>query len=215
MKPKNKKTKDFIHQLVKDNKPVSYTSFILPTLKFIGISILYLIFWLFMYYDFRVDLNEKLLTGQFILEILTVLSLLFFLVVMIKMNLAPRKDIGFGKITILSIFLIVICLLAITTAAPSVIDSSNMLYHMHCFASMSLFTIPLSVIGFIIFKNHTSTQPGWLGFFILSYSSIIGYFAVRMTCSADAIDHQIYLHILPLIFYGILGVYLGRKLLRW
>jgi hypothetical protein len=36
-----------------------------------------------------------------------------------------------------------------------------------------------------------------------------------MSCAADALDHQIYMHIIPLIFYGIAGAYLGKKLLHW
>jgi hypothetical protein len=215
MKRNKKRTDNLINQLLEDNKPVSYTSFIIPTLKFVALSIIYLIVWLFLYYEFRFDIHDKLLTGSFILEILTILSLLPFLAITVKRNLSPQKSITRTHVIIIFTLFAFISFLALTNATKPIINLNNTFYHLHCFANLSLFVIPLSFIGFILFKKHATTHPGWLGVSILSYASILGYFAVRMSCAADALDHQIYMHIIPLIFYGIAGAYLGKKLLHW
>lgn len=212
MKPSNH---EFIDNLVKKNKTTHSISFKQPLAKFVAFSVLYSYFIGYIFYNLRADIETKAANPYFILEILSTsfLGALALLYTFITLKPSQQKT----KLTNNFFILLIIFIFALATIASQTqhLNTSHFLDELHCVGSMSIIAIPNIFIGLHFFKSQMTTHPKLLGFSLFTYCAAIGYMLVRLTCATEALDHQTILHFLPFTLYGLAGIYIGNKHLRW
>ena len=68
---------------------------------------------------------------------------------------------------------------------------------------------------FFLMRNFASTHPYSAGSIALLSAFSMGALSLRLTESTDSIMHVVQWHYLPMVVAGVLGLWLGKKFLKW
>ena len=89
---------------------------------------------------------------------------------------------------------------------------------MHSFeCTLSITLVSLLPVAWIIFvmRKYASTHSQWAGGIAFLYAFSIGALWLRLYEMNDSIWHVLIWHYLPMIAFGLLGMWPGKKLLKW
>lgn len=83
-----------------------------------------------------------------------------------------------------------------------------------CAQTIFLFSVPFSLALFFVLRRAQPFRWGWSGFLgALSVASFVAI-ALQLECPGAAAAHLLFFHLLPVLGVGVLGLLVGRFLLR-
>ena len=84
-----------------------------------------------------------------------------------------------------------------------------------CTLSITLVSLLPAVWTFYVMRKFASTHTHWAGSIALLFSFSVGALWLRLYEQNDSITHVIEWHYLPMIAFGIIGMWLGKVVLKW
>jgi hypothetical protein len=84
-----------------------------------------------------------------------------------------------------------------------------------CTLFITIYAFIPAVWLFFMMRDAASTQPAIAGSVVVLSAFSLGALMLRLSEPNDSIMHFIVFHYLPMLAAAIVGVMLGRKLLRW
>lgn len=88
-------------------------------------------------------------------------------------------------------------------------------HNMECTLSIVLIAILPAIWTLYVMRKFASTHHHWAGSIALLFAFSVGALWLRLYESNDSIMHVIAWHYLPMIFIGLLGMWLGKIFLKW
>jgi hypothetical protein len=184
------------------------------SLKWMGGAVAYLLLSL-MLSSLRPDLMLKLHEPWYAAEIAALVGI--FVATSISAALLSFPDMhqmrraAFAPVIMFALFVLVMFLAwqADTPPAPLPVHSFE------CTASITLFSLLPAVWTFFEMRKFASTHYHWAGCIALLFAFSIGAIWLRLYEQNDSIMHVIQWHYLPMIVFGIIGLWLGKLILKW
>jgi hypothetical protein len=184
------------------------------SLKWMGGAAAYLLLSL-MLSGLRPDLMLKLHEPWYAAEIAALVGI--FVATSISAALLSFPDMhqmrraAFAPVIMFALFVLVMFLAwqADTPPAPLPVHSFE------CTASITLFSLLPAVWTFFEMRKFASTHYHWAGCIALLFAFSIGAIWLRLYEQNDSIMHVIQWHYLPMIVFGIIGLWLGKLILKW
>jgi hypothetical protein len=124
-------------------------------------------------------------------------------------DLYQRRWLVFTPALPLLLFIVTLAVEAFRDAAP---EPSH---GMDCLLCISMASLPPAAGMMMILRRQASTHYYMAGGIALIASTSIGCLALRLSEDTDSIAHLLKWHYLPMIGFGMLGVWLGKRLLKW
>jgi len=84
-----------------------------------------------------------------------------------------------------------------------------------CVGDLLTLALVPGLILLVMIKKAAPTSLGWAGFLGLLSVASLGALGSQMMCSNNHPAHLFVWHFTPVIFLGLLGIFLGKKLLHW
>ncbi len=84
-----------------------------------------------------------------------------------------------------------------------------------CLACITMFSLLPAAFMLFILRKQASTHYAIAGSIALISAASVGCLTLRLSENTDSIPHLVEWHYLPMIGFGILGLWVGRKLLKW
>lgn len=183
-------------------------------LQWVGAAAIYLAI-AFVFFDPRPDLFEKFHSPWFAAEIATLLTILVVTSLSAALlafpDLYQKRRLAFAPILpfVLLLFVMYFSWHADSPPAPPPLHS------VECTMSITLMSLLPAVWTFYFMRKYASTHYRLAGSIALLSSFSIGALWLRLLEETDSIAHVIVWHYLPMLFIGMIGWWLGTKLLRW
>lgn len=86
---------------------------------------------------------------------------------------------------------------------------------MVCLGEMFLFGALPGLFIFLMVKKAAPTKLGWTGFLATLAALAMAALTLQFTCSASSSTHIMVWHVAPVIVIGCIGIWLGKRVLRW
>ncbi len=184
------------------------------SLKWMGWAAAYLILSL-MLSGIRPDLMSKLHEPLFVAEIAALVGIFFATTLssallsfpdmhqMPKLALAP---------TIAFALFVLVLFLAWQADKP---QSPLPVHSFECTVSITLFSLLPAGWTFYAMRKFASTHYHWAGGIAILSAFSVGALWLRLHEINDSIVHVIEWHYLPMIVFGMAGLWIGKKLLKW
>ena len=206
---------ELIDRLAKDTtgvKPASHPYVL--SLKLMGWALAYLLL-SFMFSGLRPELMLKLHEPWFVAEIAALAGI--FAATSLSAALLSFPDIhqmrrlAFAPVIALVLFVLVIFFAwqADTPPAPLPVHSFE------CTLSITMFSLLPTVGTFYAMRKFASTHYHWAGTIALLFAFSVGALWLRLHEVNNSIIHVLEWHYLPMIVFGIVGWWLGKKILKW
>jgi len=180
----------------------------------IGVSAIYLVvLWIFS--DVRHDLTLKLSDPWFVAELVMLIGILisssFSAALLIYPDLYQKKNIAFLPIVVILVFALVIFFAWLANSPPAPLP----IHSVECTISITLASLLPILWTLYLMRKFASTHTRLAGgiSFILVFS--IGAIWIRIYEQNDSILHVIQWHYLPMLGFGIIGMWLGKTALKW
>lgn len=184
------------------------------SLKWMGWAVAYLLLSL-MFSGLRPDLMLKLHETWFVAEIAALVcifvatSLSAALLSFPDMHQMPR--LAFAPIITFALFLLVMLLAWQADNPPAPLP----IHSFECTISITLFSLLPAAWTFYAMRKFASTHYHWAGSIALLFAFSVGALWLRLHEINDSIMHVVEWHYLPMIAFGIVGWWLGKKILKW
>ncbi len=205
---------DLVTKLAQDaaiTKPVSHP-FVL-SLQWIGSAAIYLVV-LFAIFGFRPDLMQKIHDPWFIAEILTLLAIFISTSLSAALlgfpDLYQKRYLAFipaGVFLLFLLFLIAACCLVPIAPLPA--------HGSECTLTITAIALLPAIWGFYSMRHYASTHYAIAGSTTLLSAFSIGALWLRLYEANDSILHVITWHYFPMLVVGGIGLWLGKRLLKW
>lgn len=183
------------------------------SLKWIAAALAYLVVSLALG-GLRPDLAQALQQPWFVAE-LALLLLLFLATAMSAALLAfpdlhQKKVLAYSPATIFAMFALLMLAAWLAIPAAALPEHS-----WQCTLSILLFSLLPAAGVFYAMRNLASTRPQLAGMVALLFAFATGALWLRLHEVNDSISHVLLWHYLPMLAVGLLGLWLGKKLLKW
>ncbi len=206
---------ELIDKLVQDGttvKPAHHP--VLLSLEWIAAAVFYLAVAL-MLSGFRPDLMVKLHEPWFAAEIAALAGI--FVVTSLSAALLSFPDlhqmrrVALAPALMFALFALVM-LFAWRADSP---PSQPPVHSIECTLSITLLAILPAVWIFFVMRKFASTHQYWAGGIAILAAFSVGALWLRLYEPTDSIMHVIEWHYLPMILIGMIGMWLGKSLLKW
>ena len=163
----------------------------------------------------RPDLMLKLHEPLFVAEIATLVSI--FIATSLSAALLSFPDlhqmrrIAYAPAAMFALFALTLFFAWRADSPPAPLPTHNMA----CTFSIILFAILPAAWTLYVMRKFASTHYYWAGSIALLFAFSIGALWLRLYESNDSIVHVIQWHYVPMIGVGILGLWLGKLVLKW
>lgn len=184
------------------------------SLRWMGGAVAYLLLSL-MLSGLRPDLMLKLQEPWFVAEITALVCI--FVATSLSAALLSFPDmhqmrrVAFAPVITFALFVLVMFLAWQADNPPAPLP----VHSFECTASITLFSLLPAVWTFFEMRKFASTHYHWAGCIALLFAFSIGALWLRLYEINDSIMHVIQWHYLPMIAFGIVGLWLGKVILRW
>lgn len=84
-----------------------------------------------------------------------------------------------------------------------------------CTVSIALFSLLPAIWVFFVMRKFASTHVRWAGSVALLFAFSVGALWLRLYEVNDSIVHVVEWHYLPMLAIGMIGMWLGKKILKW
>jgi hypothetical protein len=206
---------DLINKLAQDAAPVKQASHpYMLSLKWMGAALAYLVFSL-IFSGLRPDIGLKLQQPWFVIEMVMLASI--FVATSLSAALLSFPDMHqmrrlvLAPVVTFALFVLVIFLAWQADSPPAPLP----VHSFECTISITLVSLLPAVWTFYAMRKFASTHYHWAGSIALLSAFSVGALWLRLHEVNDSIMHVVEWHYLPMIACGILGLWLGKKILKW
>ncbi len=187
---------------------------VLLSMEWIAVAVFYLAIAL-MISGFRSDLMVKLHEPLFAAEIAALVAIFistsFSAALLSFPDLHQKRRIVLAPAITFALFVMVMYFAWHADQPPS----PRPIHSIECTLSISMFSILPAVWIFFVMRKFASTHQYWAGSVALLSAFSVGALWLRLHEPTDSISHVIEWHYLPMIAVGIVGLWLGKILLKW
>ena len=206
---------ELINKLAQDGtavKPAHHP--VLLSLEWIAVAVFYLGI-AFMLSGFRSDLTLKLHENWFVAEIAVLAGI--FIATSLSAALLSFPDLHqMRRVALLPIFMFILFALVMffawRTDSP---PTPPPIHSIECTLSITTLAILPAVWIFLVMRKFASTHHHWAGGIASLAAFSVGALWLRLYEQTDSIMHVIEWHYLPMILIGIVGMWLGKLILKW
>lgn len=197
---------------VRQVEPAAHPFFL--SLKWIGAAAIYLVAALAVS-GLRADFSDKLQSPMFVAEIAALFGIFastsFAAALLAFPDMHQKKKLVFAPLVAFALFLLTLFFAwhQDMPAAPLPVHSFE------CTLSIMLMALLPSIWIFYSMRNYASTHSALAGGNALLASFSIGALWLRLHEVNDSILHVIAWHYLPMLSIGLVGLWLGKKILKW
>lgn len=126
-------------------------------------------------------------------------------------DLHQKRGISYAPVFLFAAFALTLFFswLADTPAAPLPVHS------IECTMGITMIALLPAGLMLYIMRRYASTHSLWAGSIALLSAFSIGVLWLRLYEHNDSMTHVIQWHYLPMIFIGLLGMWLGKVVLKW
>lgn len=164
---------------------------------------------------FRPDFMAKLLEPWFVAEIVFLAGILATTslsgALLAFPDLHQKRRVAFAPVVILVLFALTVVFSWHADSPPAPLP----VHSYQCTGSITLFALLPAAWVFYGMRKFASTHYRLAGSIALLYAFSIGALWLRLHELNDSLLHVIQWHYLPMIGFGILGLWLGKVLLKW
>jgi hypothetical protein len=182
-------------------------------LKWIAAAAVYLVVSLALS-GLRPDLAQALQNPWYVAEL--AMLLLLFIATAISAALLSFPDLhqksalAYAPVAVFALFVLLMLAAWIEVpAAPLPVHSWQ------CTLSITLFSLLPAAWTFYAMRKYASTHYRWAGGIALLSAFSVGALWLRLHEVNDSIHHVMLWHYLPMLAVGLIGLWLGKKLLKW
>jgi hypothetical protein len=204
-----------IEKLAQDSaavKPASHPYML--SLKWMGGATAYL-FLSLLFSGLRPDLMLKLHEPWFVAEIVALFGIFFTTSLSAALLSFPDmhqiRRVAFAPVITFAIFMLVIFFAWHADNPPAPLP----VHSFECTLSITLISLLPAFWAFFEMRKLASTHYHLAGCCALLFAFSIGAIWLRLYEINDSIMHVIQWHYLPMIVFGIVGLWLGKVMLRW
>lgn len=126
-------------------------------------------------------------------------------------DLHQMRHIVFAPVITLALFVLVMFFASRADDPPAPLP----MHSFECTVGIVLFSLLPAGWTLYVMRKFASTHYRWAGSIALLYAFSVGALWVRLHEQADSIIHAIEWHYLPIIGFGIVGMWLGKVVLKW
>jgi hypothetical protein len=126
-------------------------------------------------------------------------------------DLYQKRRIAFAPIVTFALFVLVIFLAWQADNPPAPLPAHSF----ECTISITLVALLPAAWTFYVMRKFASTHTHWAGGIAFLFAFSIGALWLRLYEQNDSIVHVIEWHYLPMLGFGIIGMWLGKKVLKW
>lgn len=206
---------ELINKLAKDGTAVkpAHHPFLL-SVEWITIAVFYLAVAL-MFSGFRADLMVKLHEPLFAAEI----AVLAGIVVATSLSAAllsfpdlhQMRRVALVPAITFALFALVMFIAWRADSPPT----PPPMHSFQCTLSITMLALLPAVWIFFVMRRFASTHQYWAGGIAMLAAFSVGALWLRLFEQTDSIMHVIEWHYLPMIFIGLLGMWMGKLILKW
>jgi hypothetical protein len=186
----------------------------LLSLKWMGAAAAYLLVSMVLS-GLRPDLLVKLQQPLFVAEIAALagifISTTFSAALLSFPDMHQKRGAAFAPVVAFALFVLVMFLAWQADNPPAPLP----VHSFECTVSITLFSLLPAVWTFYSMRKFASTHYRWAGSIALLSAFSIGALWLRLHEINDSILHVVEWHYLPMIACGIVGLWLGKKILKW
>ena len=164
---------------------------------------------------FRADLAGAAGQTWFVAEIVA-LALMFIATSISATLLAfpdlhQKRGLALAPLWALALFLVVMVFAWLADSPPAPLP----VHSFQCTLSIAAMTLLPATWTLYAMRKFASTHSQWAGSIAVLSAFSVGALWLRLHEDNDSIVHVILWHYLPMLAAGLLGLWLGRKLLKW
>jgi hypothetical protein len=126
-------------------------------------------------------------------------------------DLHQKHRIAFAPVAAFALFVLVMFFAWRADSPPAPLP----VHSFECTLSIMLLSLLPAAWMFYVMRKFASTHTHWAGGIAFLFAFSIGALWLRLYEQNDSIMHVIQWHYLPMIGFGIIGMWLGKKILNW
>jgi hypothetical protein len=126
-------------------------------------------------------------------------------------DLHQKRQIAFAPIATFALFVLVMFLAWRADNPPAPLP----VHSFECTLSITLLSLLPAAWTFYVMRKFASTHTHWAGGIAFLFAFSIGALWLRLYEQNDSIMHVVHWHYLPMIGFGIIGMWLGKAVLKW
>jgi hypothetical protein len=126
-------------------------------------------------------------------------------------DLHQKRRIAFMPIATFALFILVMFFSWRADSPPAPLP----VHSFECTLSITLLSLLPAAWTFYVMRKFASTHTHWAGGIAFLFAFSIGALWLRLYEQNDSIMHVIQWHYLPMIGFGIIGMWLGKVVLKW
>jgi hypothetical protein len=184
------------------------------SLQWIGIAAIYLMVSLALS-GLRPDLLEKFHSTWFIAEIAALLGIFIITSLSAALLAFPdmhqKRDLALAPTWMFALFLLILFFALRADTPPAALP----VHSFECTLGITLMSLLPAVWTFYAMRKYASTHYRLAGSVALLSAFSVGALWLRLHETTDSIAHVIEWHYLPMLAIGVLGLLLGKRLLKW
>jgi hypothetical protein len=126
-------------------------------------------------------------------------------------DLHQKRRIVFAPIATYALFVLVMFFAWQADNPPAPLP----VHSFECTLSIMMLSLLPATWTFYVMRKFASTHTHWAGGIAFLFAFSIGALWLRLYEQSDSIIHVIEWHYLPMIGFGLIGMWLGKRVLRW
>ena len=126
-------------------------------------------------------------------------------------DMHQKRRIVFAPIAMFALFVLVMFFAWRADNPPAPLP----VHSFECTRSIALISLLPAAWMLYVMRKFASTHYRWAGGIALLFAFSVGAFWERLHEQTDSVIHVIEWHYLPIIGFGIIGMWLGKKVLKW
>ena len=126
-------------------------------------------------------------------------------------DMHQKRRIAFAPVAAFALFVLVMFFAWRADSPPAPLP----VHSFECTLSITLLSLLPAAWMFYVMRKFASTHTHWAGGIAFLFAFSIGALWLRLYEQNDSIMHVIQWHYLPMIGFGIIGMWLGKKILNW
>lgn len=208
-------TEQLIENLSHDLQPIKVTACPYKLFgKGVGLVLFYIILMLVIV-GVRDDIFIKLASPLFLAEIIilafAIIGSLLSAFFLSFPDICQKKSVLFYPVISLLLFVVIMVMEYINDSSVNVVVEHSI----GCVLAIGMLSFIPAIMIFRTIRKQASTYCCTAGFITLLTATSIGAIILRFSEKIDSITHIIGWHYLPLIGFGMIGMLLGKKILKW
>ncbi len=126
-------------------------------------------------------------------------------------DLHQKRRIAFAPVAAFAIFVLVMLFAWRADNPPAPLP----VHSFECTLSITLLSVLPAGWIFFVMRQFASTHSHWAGGIAFLFAFSIGALWLRLYEQNDSIMHVVEWHYLPMIIFGLIGMWLGKTVLKW